>query len=199
MSPDWEAIRTQYVTSRLSLAEISLEIGLNHTYLKRKAAAEGWSSERKEYHEEVHQQVARKLLERAQFEAESILERNLVRAEVWRSVQAKLVAVSESVNPIDPITGLPLSLSLEEAKRTASVLKDVAVGLEKCFTGERMEMGQDNSPGSVGMASAEYSSLASIRKSFAGFSPEEQALELEKVQEALRQALSADASHNNSG
>lgn len=140
---DWNQLRLKYIqNAELSLRSIAEEAGVSLTHVKRKASAEGWSVEKKEYHEQVHQNATRKLLTSTADEAATqLVERSVVRSKNWRIVQASAMALIANLELIQPSTGLPKKMLYKEIGEAGKALKDAVTALEKASEGERLESG----------------------------------------------------------
>ena len=58
---DWDKIRTEYITSDLSLKDISEKYGVQQRLVNTKSAEQGWVDQRKNYHAKVVEKAVNKV------------------------------------------------------------------------------------------------------------------------------------------
>lgn len=61
---DWLAIKTEYITTRISTRDLAQKHGVSYSTLRRKAEKEGWVKEREEQGRKLSAAVAQKTVER---------------------------------------------------------------------------------------------------------------------------------------
>lgn len=60
MTVDWLKIKTEYVTTKISYAKLSIKYGVSTSAIKRKAASEGWTVDRTKTEPKVYQKTVQK-------------------------------------------------------------------------------------------------------------------------------------------
>ena len=58
---DWQAIKTEYITTDTSYRKLSQKYGVNVTNIAKKASAEGWVEQRKQYANETQSKTLAKI------------------------------------------------------------------------------------------------------------------------------------------
>ena len=58
---DWQAIKTEYITTDTSYRKLSQKYGVNVTNIAKKASAEGWVEQRKQYANETQLKTLEKI------------------------------------------------------------------------------------------------------------------------------------------
>ena len=60
---DWQAIKTEYITTDTSYRKLAQKYGVNVTNIAKKAGAEGWVEQRKQYANETQTKTLEKISE----------------------------------------------------------------------------------------------------------------------------------------
>lgn len=118
MGIDWASIKTEYITTDTSYRKLAEKYGMNHTVIARKAGAEDWVDQRKQY---VSKQQAKTL--------EKISQQEANRAAKIHSVADKLLlkieAMVESEEPLDTKGIRALTAAVKDLKEIQSVRSEL--------------------------------------------------------------------------
>ena len=63
-SRDWKAIKTEYITTNTSYRKLAEKYGVNVTNIAKRARAEGWVGERKQYANKTQSKMIEKISKR---------------------------------------------------------------------------------------------------------------------------------------
>ena len=111
---DWQAIKTEYITTQTSYRKLAQKHGVNVTNIAKKASAEGWVEQRNQYANETQAETLKKI---SQQEAN--------RAARIRTVADKLLnkieAMVESGRPLDTKGIRALTAAVKDLKEIQSV------------------------------------------------------------------------------
>lgn len=111
---DWQAIKTEYITTQTSYRKLAQKYGINVTTIAKTAGAEGWVEQRKQYANETQAKTLEKI---------SQLEAN--RAAKIHSVADKLLlkieAMVDSERPLDTKGIRALTAAVKDLKEIQSV------------------------------------------------------------------------------
>ncbi len=188
MSINWEELRIKYIQhSTVSLEEIADSAGVDATHVKRTAAAEGWYKLKQDYQTLLHQNATKKLLtEVVEAQSQSIVERNVIRAQNWRILQRNLMAIICNLDIVDKVTGLPQTFTITDAEKMVKVIKDASQALEKANLGERLELGQNTLINEIDTNLLQLAQHAKEIEEFKSKTP----LELRAEADAIRERIS---------
>lgn len=117
MGIDWASIKTEYITTDTSYRKLAEKYGMNHTVIARKAGAEDWVDQRKQY---VSKQQAKTL--------EKISQQEANRAAKIHSVADKLLnkieAMADSGRPMNSKDIRALTAAIRDLKEIQNVRSD---------------------------------------------------------------------------
>ena len=83
---DWQAIKTEYITTDTSYRKLAQKHGVNVTNIAKKASSEGWVEQRKQYANDTQSKTI-----------EAISQQQIKRAEKMQSVADKLLLKIEAL------------------------------------------------------------------------------------------------------
>ena len=114
---DWSAIKTEYITTDTSYRKLAQKYGVNHTNVAKKAKAESWVEQRKQY---ASKQQAKTL--------EKISQQEANRAAKIHSVADKLLlkieAMADSSRPMNSKDLRALTAAIKDLKDIQNVRSD---------------------------------------------------------------------------
>lgn len=114
---DWAAIKTEYITTDTSYRKLAQKYGVNHTNVAKKAKAESWVEQRKQY---ASKQQAKTL--------EKISQQEANRAAKIHSVADKLLlkieAMADSSRPMNSKDIRALTAAIRDLKEIQNVRSD---------------------------------------------------------------------------
>ena len=114
---DWAAIKTEYITTDTSYRKLAQKYGVNHTNVAKKAKAESWVEQRKQY---ASKQQAKTL--------EKISQQEANRAAKIHSVADKLLlkieAMADSSRPMNSKDLRALTAAIKDLKDIQNVRSD---------------------------------------------------------------------------
>lgn len=117
MGIDWAPIKTEYITTDTSYRKLAEKYGMNHTVIARKAGAEDWVEQRKQY---VSKQQAKTL--------EKISQQEAARAAKIHSVADKLLlkieAIADGSRPLASKDIRALTAAIKDLKEIQNVRSD---------------------------------------------------------------------------
>ena len=115
---DWQAIKTEYITTDTSYRKLAQKYGVNVTNIAKKASVEGWVEQRKQYANETQSKTLAKI---SQQEAD--------RAAKIHSVADKLLlkieAMVDSGRPLDTKGIRALTAAVKDLKEIQSVRSEL--------------------------------------------------------------------------
>ena len=115
---DWQAIKTEYITTDTSYRKLAQKYGVNVTNIAKKASVEGWVEQRKQYANETQSKTLAKI---SQQEAD--------RAAKIHSVADKLLlkieAMVDSEEPMDTKSIRALTAAVKDLKEIQSVRSEL--------------------------------------------------------------------------
>ena len=115
---DWQAIKTEYITTDTSYRKLAQKYGVNVTNIAKKASVEGWVEQRKQYANETQSKTLAKI---SQQEAD--------RAAKIHSVADKLLlkieAMVDSEEPMDTKSIRALTAAVKDLKEIHSVRSEL--------------------------------------------------------------------------
>ena len=105
---DWQAIKTEYITTQTSYRKLAQKHGVNVTNIAKKASAEGWVEQRKQYINKTQTKTLEKI---SQQEANRA---------------AKICSVSDKLlNKIEAIADRPEPLTEKAIRSLTAAVKDL--------------------------------------------------------------------------
>ena len=117
MGIDWASIKTEYITTNTSYRKLAQKYGINHTNIAKKASAEDWVEQRKQY---TSKQQAKTL--------EKISQQEANRAAKIHSVADKLLnkieAMADSGRPMNSKDIRALTAAIRDLKEIQNVRSD---------------------------------------------------------------------------
>lgn len=117
MGIDWSAIKTEYITTDTSYRKLAQKYGINHTNIAKKASAEDWVEQRKQF---ASKQQAKTL--------EKISQQEANRAAKIHSVADKLLnkieAMADSGRPMNSKDIRALTAAIRDLKEIQNVRSD---------------------------------------------------------------------------
>ena len=117
MGIDWASIKTEYITTKTSYRKLAQKYGINHTNIAKKASAEDWVEQRKQF---TSKQQAKTLEKISQQEAD--------RAAKIHSVADKLLnkieAMADSSRPMNSKDIRALTAAIKDLKEIQNVRSD---------------------------------------------------------------------------
>lgn len=117
MGIDWSAIKTEYITTDTSYRKLAKKYGVNHTNIAKKASAEDWVEQRKQF---ASKQQAKTL--------EKISQQEANRAAKIHSVADKLLnkieAMADSGRPMNSKDIRALTAAIRDLKEIQNVRSD---------------------------------------------------------------------------
>lgn len=117
MGIDWSAIKTEYITTDTSYRKLAQKYGVNHTNIAKKASAENWVEQRKQF---TSKQQAKTL--------EKISQQEANRAAKIHSVADKLLnkieAMADSGRPMNSKDIRALTAAIRDLKEIQNVRSD---------------------------------------------------------------------------
>lgn len=117
MGIDWSAIKTEYITTDTSYRKLAQKYGVNHTNIAKKASAENWVEQRKQF---TSKQQAKTL--------EKISQQEANRAAKIHSVADKLLnkieAMADSSRPMNSKDIRALTAAIRDLKEIQNVRSD---------------------------------------------------------------------------
>lgn len=119
---DWGAIRDRYVTSDISLTELSEEVGIRKRTVAEKCRKEGWVEARHQYRQRVATKTTSKLATKVADKKSDILARVLVGADISAD---KIVEVLTSGKPLKATEMEHYMNCLESIERMARSIQGI--------------------------------------------------------------------------
>ena len=117
MGIDWASIKTEYITTDTSYRKLAQKYGVNHTNIAKKASAEDWVEQRKQY---ASKQQAKTL--------EKISQQEATRAAKIHSVADKLLtkieAIADGSRPLNSKDIRALTAAIKDLKEIQNVRSD---------------------------------------------------------------------------
>ena len=111
---DWQAIKTEYITTDTSYRKLAQKHGVNVTNIAKKASAEGWVEQRKQYANETQSKTLEKISQQEANRAAKI-------HSVADKLLLKIEAMVESGRPLDTKGIRALTAAVKDLKEIQSV------------------------------------------------------------------------------
>lgn len=115
---DWQAIKTEYITTDTSYRKLAQKYGVNVTNIAKKASAEGWVEQRKQYANDTQAKTIAKISRQEANRAAKI-------HSVADKLLAKIEAMVESERPLDTKGIRALTAAVKDLKEIQSVRTDL--------------------------------------------------------------------------
>ena len=115
---DWQAIKTEYITTDTSYRKLAQKHGVNVTNIAKKASAEGWVEQRKQYANETQSKTLAKISQQEANRAAKI-------HSVADKLLEKIEAMVESGRPLDTKGIRALTAAVKDLKEIQSVRSDL--------------------------------------------------------------------------
>ena len=111
---DWQAIKTEYITTQTSYRKLAQKYGVNVTNIAKKASAEGWVEQRKQYAIETQTKTLEKISQQEANRAARI-------HSVADKLLNKIEAMVDSEKPMDTKGIRALTAAVKDLKEIQSV------------------------------------------------------------------------------
>ena len=111
---DWQAIRTEYITTETSYRKLAQKYGINVTTIAKTASAEGWVEQRKQYANETQSKTLEKISKQEANRAARI-------HTVADKLLNKIEAMVDSERPLDTKGIRALTAAVKDLKEIQSV------------------------------------------------------------------------------
>ena len=115
---DWQAIKTEYITTDTSYRKLAQKYGVNVTNIAKKASAESWVEQRKQYANETQAKTLEKISQQEANRAAKI-------HSVADKLLLKIEAMVESGQPLDTKGIRALTASVKDLKEIQCVRSDL--------------------------------------------------------------------------
>ena len=115
---DWQAIKTEYITTDTSYRKLAQKYGVNVTNIAKKASAESWVEQRKQYANETQSKTLEKISQQEANRAVKI-------HSVADKLLLKIEAMVESGQPLDTKGIRALTAAVKDLKEIQSVRTDL--------------------------------------------------------------------------
>ena len=115
---DWQAIKTEYITTDTSYRKLAQKYGVNVTNIAKKASVEGWVEQRKQYANETQSKTLAKISQQEANRAAKI-------HSVADKLLLKIEAMVESGRPLDTKGIRALTAAVKDLKEIQSVRTDL--------------------------------------------------------------------------
>ena len=115
---DWQAIKTEYITTDTSYRKLAQKYGVNVTNIAKKASAESWVEQRKQYANETQSKTLEKISQQEANRAAKI-------HSVADKLLLKIEAMVESGQPLDTKGIRALTAAVKDLKEIQSVRTDL--------------------------------------------------------------------------
>ena len=111
---DWQAIKTEYITTDTSYRKLAQKYGINVTTIAKTAGAEGWVEQRKQYANETQTKTLEKISQQEANRAAKI-------HSVADKLLLKIEAMVDSERPLDTKGIRALTAAVKDLKEIQSV------------------------------------------------------------------------------
>ena len=119
---DWQAIKTEYITTQTSYRKLAQKHGVNVTNIAKKASAEGWVEQRNQYANETQAETLKKI---SQQEANRAARIHTVADKLLNKIEAMVDAVEPEDIPAKAIRALTAAVKdLKEIQSVKSALDE---------------------------------------------------------------------------
>ena len=119
---DWQAIKTEYITTQTSYRKLAQKYGINVTTIAKTAGAEGWVEQRKQYANETQAKTLEKI---SQQEANRAARIHTVADKLLNKIEAMVDAVEPEDIPAKAIRALTAAVKdLKEIQNVKSALDE---------------------------------------------------------------------------
>lgn len=99
---DWMEIKTEYITSDISLQELSRKYSVAQSTIRKRSANEHWVEQREEHRNNVGTLTAQKTAEKiAEAEAEISAVKSRARLKIWAEIERRILNPSEEMDGAD--------------------------------------------------------------------------------------------------
>ena len=115
---DWQAIKTEYITTDTSYRKLAQKYGVNVTNIAKKASSEGWVEQRKQYANETQSKTLAKISQQEANRAAKI-------HSVADKLLLKIEAMVESGEPLDTKGIRALTAAVKDLKEIQSVRSEL--------------------------------------------------------------------------
>ena len=115
---DWQAIKTEYITTDTSYRKLAQKYGVNVTNIAKKASSEGWVEQRKQYANETQLKTLAKISQQEANRAAKI-------HSVADKLLLKIEAMVESGEPLDTKGIRALTAAVKDLKEIQSVRSEL--------------------------------------------------------------------------
>ena len=115
---DWQAIKTEYITTDTSYRKLAQKYGVNVTNIAKKASAENWVEQRKQYATKKQSKTLEKISNQEANRAAKI-------HSVADKLLAKIEAMVESEEPLDTKGIRALTAAVKDLKEIQSVRSEL--------------------------------------------------------------------------
>ena len=130
---DWQSIRTEYITTETSYRKLAQKYGVNVTNIAKKASAEGWVEQRKQFAnktqsktlEKISQQEANRAA-KVQTVADKLLQKIEALADLPGMVPKDVRSLVAAVKDLKEIQGIKSALDEQEQKARIANLEKQA-------------------------------------------------------------------------
>ena len=114
---DWTAIKTEYITTDTSYRKLAQKYGVNHTNVAKKAKAESWVEQRKQYASKQHAKTLEKISQQEANRAAKI-------HSVADKLLLKIEAMADSSRPMNSKDLRALTAAIKDLKDIQNVRSD---------------------------------------------------------------------------
>ena len=114
---DWSAIKTEYITTDTSYRKLAQKYGVNHTNVAKKAKAESWVEQRKQYASKQHAKTLEKISQQEANRAAKI-------HSVADKLLLKIEAMADSSRPMNSKDLRALTAAIKDLKDIQNVRSD---------------------------------------------------------------------------
>ena len=115
---DWQAIKTEYITTDTSYRKLAQKYGVNVTNIAKKASSEGWVEQRKQYANKIQAKTLEKISQQEANRAAKI-------HSVADKLLAKIEAMVDSDKPLDTKGIRALTAAVKDLKEIQSVRSEL--------------------------------------------------------------------------
>ena len=115
---DWQAIKTEYITTDTSYRKLAQKYGVNVTNIAKKASSEGWVEQRKQYANETQSKTLAKISQQEANRAAKI-------HSVADKLLQKIEAMVDSDKPLDTKGIRALTAAVKDLKEIQSVRSEL--------------------------------------------------------------------------
>ena len=115
---DWQAIKTEYITTNTSYRKLAQKHGVNVTNIAKKASAEGWVEQRKQYANETQAKTIEKISQQKANRAAKV-------QTVADKLLKKIEDMVDSEKPLDTKAIRALTAAVKDLKEIQSIKSDL--------------------------------------------------------------------------